>query len=282
MKKLIIVFLVLICFAACKTVTKKNKAGQDHAKAKNTEKIQITKLGYGIFEVRLDFVNVHVIESKKDGLIVIDSGFPENVKGSNILLEGIRELGKDPRDVKHILISHAHPDHLGNAAELQQISGAQIWMSETDAPILEDKGTDYRAIYKKDGSRYTGMPSIQKAQIAHKTKDGELIPLAGGILVIATPGHSLGHQAYLLQQHGGILFVGDAVTNVNGKMDLPPNFEDVKTEIQSIHKLETYTFDKIAFCHGDYIGRNGQDIFFKRWNGTTYQDLKNNYGIPKQ
>lgn len=282
MKKLIISVLISICFAGCKTFTEKNEAGQDHEEEKSLGKIQVTKLQDGIFEVLLDFVHVYVIESKKDGLIVIDTGFPEKVNGNNILLEGIRRLGKDPRDVKHILISHAHPDHLGNAAELQQISGAQIWMSEADAPILEEKGRDYRPVYKKDGSLYTGMPPIQKARVAHKTKDSELIPLAGGILVIALPGHSLGQQGYLLKQHGGILFIGDAVTNVKGKMDLPPNFEDVKTEMESIHKLEHYKYDKIAFCHGDYIGKNGQILFFKHWSGISYQDVQGDFGIPKQ
>lgn len=255
------IFLLFIAFIIWSDV---QQAKAQDAKLPQ-DKIQVVKLEDNFDEILLDFVHIFVIDDKKDGLIIIDTGYPEKIDGVNILLAGLKKAGKDPAKVKHILISHAHPDHFGNAAELQKISGAMIWMSAIDAPVLEDKDVDYPIIYKKDGSLYTGMPPIQKAVVNKKIKDGDVIPLAGGIKVIGTPGHSLGHEVFLWKRYGGILFIGDAVTNINNNMDLPPNYENVQTEKASIKKLFNYKFDKIAFCHGDYIGKNARIFFLKRW-----------------
>ncbi len=60
-------------------------------------------------------VNAYLIESDDGGLTLIDTGFPRNL---GEIEAGIRSAGHETSDVTDILITHAHPDHLGSAAHL--------------------------------------------------------------------------------------------------------------------------------------------------------------------
>ncbi len=68
-----------------------------------------------------------------DGHILIDGGYPETAP---LIIGSIRKLGFDIKDVKVLLNTHAHFDHAGGLKELQDSSGAQLWISEQDAPIV--------------------------------------------------------------------------------------------------------------------------------------------------
>lgn len=224
----------------------------------------VTRLEENLSQVLLVFVHAFFIDDLKDGLIVIDTGYPPAQGNANPVLVAIDALGRKPQDVTHILITHAHADHIGNVSDLQAASGATIWASAVDAPILEAKEV-LRPYQTMDGRPPKPFPSIKAATVQKRTHDGEIIPLAGGIEVIATPGHGMGHQAFLWHRHAGILFVGDVVTNVGNRMELPPNYENLDAEKQSIRKLLDYSFDKIAFSHGTYISHDGSRVFRERW-----------------
>ena len=58
-----------------------------------------------------------------DGLILIDTAIPES---SYLLVDSIYRLGYKPTDIKKILISHAHFDHCGSAAEMKKMTGASL------------------------------------------------------------------------------------------------------------------------------------------------------------
>jgi glyoxylase-like metal-dependent hydrolase (beta-lactamase superfamily II) len=222
----------------------------------------IARLEDNFYQVLLSFVYIFFIDDPEDGLIIIDSGYP--VSTVTPILEAIHALDKAPEDVKHILITHAHPDHIGNAHDLQTATGAAIWMSAEDAPILEGR-EKFRAFQTMDGSPPRKLLICQPATVQHTTHHGDILPLAGGIEVIATPGHSLGHQCFLWRQHKGILIMGDATTNVDNLIELPPSYESLETEQESVRKLCGYHFDKIAFSHGNYVAHNGDTLFRTRW-----------------
>lgn len=68
-----------------------------------------------------------------EGLILIDCGMPQTLY---LLLDGIRALGFDPRDIRLILISHAHYDHAGAAEALRQYTGAKLYLGREDMPFI--------------------------------------------------------------------------------------------------------------------------------------------------
>ena len=79
----------------------------------------IKQLVQGLYIMRGP-VNVYILETA-DGLAVLDTGFPGSAPK---ILDGIHALGRRPDEVRHILLTHAHPDHMGSAAALKRATGS--------------------------------------------------------------------------------------------------------------------------------------------------------------
>ncbi|HEY0672526.1 MAG TPA: subclass B3 metallo-beta-lactamase [Longimicrobiales bacterium] len=123
-----------------------------------------------------------------DGHVLIDGGYPGTAA---LIMASIAQLGFDIKDVKVLLNSHPHFDHAGGIAELQQASGAKLWMSEGDAHIIAAGGR---------GDPYMGplrfiFPLFRypAPRVHHRFKDGDTIRL-GPIALTAhiTAGHTPG------------------------------------------------------------------------------------------
>ncbi len=72
-----------------------------------------------------------------DGLILIDTLEPRN---ADHLIQNIRQLGFDPKDIKYALITHAHADHVGAVAAIQKTYGARVVMMEGDWNLFQGTG----------------------------------------------------------------------------------------------------------------------------------------------
>lgn len=82
--------------------------------------------------VPLGAVNVFLIDAP-DGLVLVDIGVP---KKADAILSAIQSIGKRPSELKHIILTHAHPDHIGSAAALVKAMGAETWMHPPGAPPI--------------------------------------------------------------------------------------------------------------------------------------------------
>ena len=76
----------------------------------------------------------HLIDTG-DGLILLDTPTAGSLPG---LLFNIAVLGFDPRDIKYIVVSHAHTDHFGAAAALAHLTGAKTFISRVDARDMRE------------------------------------------------------------------------------------------------------------------------------------------------
>ena len=115
------------------------------------------------------------------GIIVIDTLFDYAIEPE--MIEGMTMLGLDPRDIKYVLISHAHGDHDQGAARLQSRYGAKIVMG----------AADWDATLQRDASAPGGVP---KRDIA-VGREGLKLTLGDTVVdVIATPGHTPGTLSY--------------------------------------------------------------------------------------
>ena len=96
-------------------------------------------------------------------------------------------------------------------------------------------------------------PKVGKVTIGEELTDGQVVPFAGGIRVIHTPGHSPGHASYLHEQ-SGTLITGDAIFNVLGRRWPPKmlctNFAMTR---QTAHQLAEVEYSTAAFTHGPEI-----------------------------
>lgn len=119
-----------------------------------------------------------------DGDILIDGG---TEAGADLIAENIRELGFKLSDVKYILHSHEHFDHVGGIARLQQLSGAQLIASAPAAKVFET-GT------AGSGDPQAGMHKpFPSAVVSRVIRDGETVRLGNLMLTaLATPGHTPG------------------------------------------------------------------------------------------
>jgi metallo-beta-lactamase class B len=117
-----------------------------------------------------------------EGIILIDAIFDYSVEDE--VIGGLRKLGIDPKEVRYVIISHAHADHSGGAGILQQKYGVKVVMSAADWDLYE-RGND-----------------TVKATRDIVATDGMEIKLgSGGVRVHLTPGHTHGTLSSVMTVH---------------------------------------------------------------------------------
>jgi len=152
------------------------------------------------------WVGVYLIDTG-DGLLLIDTAISESLY---LLIDSIYRLGFSPQDIKNILLSHAHWDHIGGAAALKELTGAKIWMSEEDARFYRECPEETMQL-TKDGHCQWFEPDCfydEKKPVIQ----GEV-----SIRTMLTPGHTPGctsffwkeavkggNRDYLVGMHGGV------------------------------------------------------------------------------
>lgn len=130
-------------------------------------------------------------------------------------------------DVKAILVTHTHFDHVGAVAEMARRTGADVWVPKIERPILADINTFMN---------FPGVGPFESYEAEHTVEGGERLSLAGfEIDVYFTPGHSPGHVSYSIPEHN-VLFSGDVLFEGSiGRTDLPGG--DTQTLLDSIAML---------------------------------------------
>jgi glyoxylase-like metal-dependent hydrolase (beta-lactamase superfamily II) len=230
-------------------------------------RMDATQIVPGLYVIPVGFVNTFLLEGS-DGCTLIDSGMPGS---ADQLLQAIAKLGKQPQDIRHILLTHAHVDHIGSLAALKKATGAGAYMHALDAPIATS-GTGFRPMKAAPGLRMGMMfrmfvrpvASVEAAAIEHTIKDGQQLPIAGGLTAIHVPGHCAGQLAFLWSQHGGVLFASDTCSNRWG-LGWSLGYEDFNEGRHSLRRLTTLDFEVACFGHGKAILHDAVRKFRATW-----------------
>ncbi len=132
-----------------------------------------------------DWVSAFLIDTP-DGLIMLDCAYQEVFYQT---IDSIHRLGFDPRDVKHLLLSHGHYDHCGAARMLHEISGCEIWLGEPDAYFFTERRD---LIYLEDH-----VPEFPIHHYYDYSKPFEF----GGIKIrpVPCPGHTPGTTCFFFE-----------------------------------------------------------------------------------
>ncbi len=224
------------------------------------------KMADGLYMISHKRVNMFLIV-QPDGCILIDTGFPDS---ADTVVAALAELGKKPTDIRHILLTHNHPDHIGSAAVLQKLTGAEVYIHDLDAPIAK-AGGGFRPVYPAPGLLNWLMKKfvlgkvrqVDPVRIDHRLTDSQILPLAGGITVIHVPGHCLGQVAFFWPQHGGVLFAADTCMNL-GRLVWAFVYEDFAEGKRSLQKLTKLDCQMAGFGHGNAI-ITGAGAQFRAW-----------------
>lgn len=97
----------------------------------NTRYMEPFRMFGNVYYVGDSWVCVHLIDTG-DGLLLIDAG---NCENTAMLIYSIWKAGFDPADVKWLIISHGHVDHIGGAKFMREMFGTKIYMGAPDAAM---------------------------------------------------------------------------------------------------------------------------------------------------
>jgi len=123
-----------------------------------------------------------------NGDILINSSYQASVP---LIQHSIESLGFKMRDVKLLLISHAHDDHDAGSAQIKKLTGARYMVMDADVPVVES-GVDY--FYTAEKNRY---PPAKVDKVLH---DGDQVRLGDAVLVAhKTPGHTKGCTTWTMK-----------------------------------------------------------------------------------
>ena len=236
------------------------------------EAVVATQIVGGLYMLPVGPVNTFLLKTS-DGCALIDTGLPGSAEK---IVSAIRQAGKNVADIRHIILTHAHPDHIGSFAALKKRTNARAYMHPADAYIAAS-GKGFRPMKAAPGLKrgvmfrlfVRPMPSVEAAPIEHAVEDGEM--LLPSLTAIHVPGHCAGQIALLWQQHGGVLIAADACSNLMGLgLSLALGYEDLEQGRRSLHKLSALDFRVACFGHGKPILKDAASRFREVWPSLRY------------
>jgi glyoxylase-like metal-dependent hydrolase (beta-lactamase superfamily II) len=164
-------------------------------------------------------------------------------------MKAIRNMGKRPHDLKRILLTHSHPDHMSGVWKLRRETGAAVVAHEGDTRTRGDGVTlSYLGFM---GSVELGLPFLHRALVDVVLRGSDHTQAAPGFTAIPTPGHTRGSVCYLLEDRA-TLFTGDTAFSDGRRVSrsLPFPGTDRQAYRRSFEELSRIGFDVLCGGHG--------------------------------
>jgi glyoxylase-like metal-dependent hydrolase (beta-lactamase superfamily II) len=190
--------------------------------------------------------NVYVVDDAASGLIVVDAGIPGY---DGRILGLVRDLGYAPQDVKQILITHADIDHVGGLKSLVDATRAAVYASPESAKYIRTRrNPPHMKMPMAVVATVVSWLSRRAVPVGYRVSDGDLLNLAGGMRVIATPGHTPDHTCYFWERER-VLFAGDLLNHVRD-LALTPGRITWKMTAARQSARRVLAFDPAIICIG--------------------------------
>ncbi|UPV76390.1 MBL fold metallo-hydrolase (plasmid) [Halorussus limi] len=229
------------------------------------------QLGNTVFEGQND---AYLFDRESGPTALVDTGVATD-EAREQLRDGLAEYGREFADLDLILLTHWHHDHAGLAGEIQDESGATVYVHEDDAPMVTGDGANHRAeIEERDLFERWGVPDEKATELleflglhdeiqgdsptVETFTDGETFDLGGVELrAVHLPGHAAGLTGFEFAEDGEThLLSGDALLpkytpNVGGA---DPRVEDpLGTYLDSLARIVEADYDRAWPGHRDSI-----------------------------
>jgi metallo-beta-lactamase class B len=202
--------------------------------------------------------NVYYVGSKdlatylittSDGHILINSGFERTVP---LIQKSVEALGFKMTDVKILLASHAHSDHVAGFAALQKATGAKVYIMRGDDQVISSGG---KGQYMYTTDRW------EPCKVDHVLKDQEEVKI-GGVTLIArsTPGHTRGCTTWAWRaEEGGkkydVVVIGSPNVNPGFQLVNNKDYPEIAADFaKTFEVLKSLPCDVFLGAHGGYYG----------------------------
>ncbi|UGT61003.1 MBL fold metallo-hydrolase [Nocardia asteroides] len=168
-------------------------------------------------------VNLYLIEDE-DGLTLVDTGLPATF---GRIAAAVRAVGRNPGELRAVVLTHAHFDHVGSARRIQQRWGTPIYVHSAERYLTAHP---YRYRHERARLWYplrypravpvlarmaaAGALAVRGVRAVRTFEPGAELPVPGRPRVIATPGHTSGHCALHLPGRDAVL-AGDALVTLD-------------------------------------------------------------------
>jgi glyoxylase-like metal-dependent hydrolase (beta-lactamase superfamily II) len=195
-----------------------------------------------------DDCNVYAIETA-EGAVLVDAGVGRSL---DRLLAQAHEDGVDLREPRALLLTHAHLDHAGGAALWRERSGLEVVASAETARRLEQADEDSIALPQaRRAGMYRASDRLLECRVDRVVRDGDRFVIGeASFSVLATPGHSADHVAYLVELDGWTGLVAGDLIFPGGAVALL-NTHDCSLQVlaQSLERLRDLSFDGLLAGH---------------------------------
>ncbi|MFZ3129544.1 MAG: MBL fold metallo-hydrolase [Desulfosporosinus sp.] len=201
-----------------------------------------------------------------DPVILVDTGYPGQLPQ---IREAMEKAGVPFSKLKKVILTHQDVDHMGNALGLQNELPIEVLAHEEEKPYLEGTKRSLRLAQiealqnirpeetKTLRDKLQAFFENNKIRVAKTVTDGEELPYCGGITVIYTPGHTLGHICLYLRQ-SKTLIAGDALVVAGGKLNKALEFTNFDADLyeKTLQKLTEYDIEAVICYHGGLYQEN--------------------------